>query len=355
MIKRLAIVTLYDEINIGNKLQNYALQETLKGFANEVTTLTYSDSSPVLGWKGRLAYKLGFPKGIATEKRSIVDRWNRFRDFSKRYINTSEPISFSQYGKQVNDTYDFFVVGSDQVWHNFTNSIDELNYFLLSFVDDKKKVCYAPSFGFESFPEQYLDKYREGLERFRLLSCREQSGCKLIERFLDRKAELLADPTMLLDVNKWSSIEKKPEYTVPSQFILSYFLGDRSYVFNDYINELSRNNGVPIIDIFDINNKEYYTTRPDEFLYLIKRAMYVCTNSFHGSAFSILFHKPLKIFGRNDGEGKKMGGRIATLIDQFGLEMNKDGIVDDYNGVNAILQEKREQARRYLVSALSNE
>ena len=55
--KKVAIITLYDDYNIGNKLQNYALQESIKaeGYACE-TVDTRSFGRWRLTWRGWLVF-----------------------------------------------------------------------------------------------------------------------------------------------------------------------------------------------------------------------------------------------------------------------------------------------------------
>lgn len=353
-MKKVAIVTLYDDINIGNKLQNFALQEILirQPNINAVITLRYSEARKTapdnFGWKGKLALLLGFPKTIAKEKKKWKERRKRFNNFSKKYLNTAEEKSFLDFDKKINDEYDYFVVGSDQVWHNWTNTKEELDYFFLRFVDPHKRICVSPSIGLIDIPEKFKTKYIEGLNGFRYLSCREAEGCDLIYSLTNKLAELLPDPTMILTKQDWEEIEKKPDYEVPEHFILCYFLSKNKTEINKSVNDFSKRVNLPIINIYDKNYLQYFTTRPDEFLYLIHRADYVCTNSFHGSVFSILFQKNLLLFRRKDNEGVKMNSRLNTLIEEFDLMENENGIICNYEHTDRLLFEKREKMQSYL-------
>lgn len=347
MINSIAIVTLYDELNIGNKLQNYALQEFLKKYGRVITTLKYTEHSPVLGWKGKLAVKLGFPTRVAKEKKRIIERRRRFEDFSKEYITTSEPFSYKYIDPSINEKYDFFVAGSDQVWHNFTKTKEDICYFLLSFAVDNKRVCFAPSLGFDFFPDEFKAIYSYELSKYKMLSCREISGCRLIEELTGKKTELLPDPTMLLSVEDWIKIEKKPRDEVPTRYLLSYMLGSNNIRAIRFMKDYCESTGAIIVDLLDAGDK-WFLTRPDEFIYLLRRAECICTDSFHAAVFSIMFRKKLKIFERIDYEGKRMGSRITDLVAEFNLAEKESGIIESYDMIESILNKKKVTAENYV-------
>ena len=344
-MRKAAIITLYNNTNTGNKLQNYAVQDVLKNYFELVETLTYSESSLDslgIGWKGKIVLAFGFPPSIAKEKKAIVERKRRFKAFSQKHLHVKDDMSFQDYTKAFSNHYDAFITGSDQVWHNWTNSKAELDYFFLRFADREKRICLSPSFGYEEIPSEFKAQYISGLNGFLQLSCREQSGCKIIKDLTGKDAERLIDPTMMLSVEKWKCIEKKPHYEVPKHFILAYCLGGMTDKNRKELLGLSKSMKIPVIDIFNLKYPEYYSTSPDEFLYLVDRCDLVYTNSFHGCAFSILYHKPLKVFDRNDNSGKQMTGRLSTLFDLF------QGRIDDYDYVDTVLEAERLKMKNYL-------
>ena len=350
-IKNIAIVTLYGEINIGNKLQNYAFQEILKEYAINVTTLTYS-RKPIVGWKGNVVSRLGFPRRISNIINAKKIRFNRFRMFSNEYLITEPERRFCEFGDEVNNRYDFFISGSDQVWHNFTNTKEEIQYFMLSFVDKNKRVCYAPSFGFDTIPIKFESEYIKGFQGFKYLSCRESIGCELVREKTHRDVELMPDPTMCLSANRWLEIERKPSYDIPHKYILVYFLGNKDSNTKTRLRKLKDETKLPIIDILDDESLEYYTTRPDEFIYLISKAEYVCTNSFHCVVFSIIFHRKVFMYKRIDKTGSGMGSRFSTLLEEFKLKPDENGMLKDFEHVDEIFLLKRKLMRDYLDKAL---
>lgn len=113
------------------------------------------------------------------------------------------------------------------------------------------------------------------------------------------------------------------------------------------------------VDSDDSNAESpYYCCGPSEFVYLIKNAVYVCTDSFHASVFSILYNRPFVVFNRN-GKHNTMGSRIQTLLSTFHLEDARfTGIIDescicrDYKEVNQIVENERQKALRFIRKAL---
>lgn len=350
-MKKIRIVTIYDNTNIGNRLQNYAVQKCLCNYISDVS----SNSTPegqLIGWKGKIVRFIGFPRHKAAEKRLMEKRRDRFRMFTKQHIMTNASKSFSEHIAKKTGQDEIFVVGSDQIWGSWELTNERLSYIFLDFVPKNKRICFAPSFGFDEFPPEKREQYIQGLNGFRHLSCREQSGCDLIKAATGREATLLVDPTMLLTTDEWDAIAKKPEYTVPERFMLVYFLGGKSRETQKEIHHLADKNNLEIVDIYDAMQAAYFLTAPDEFLYLVKQAEMVCTDSFHGCVFSILYKKQLRYFLRNGAIGTQMSNRQKTLFEKFKI-FDETGNCD-YSNVDAILENERKKAREYLEMVLAD-
>ena len=94
------------------------------------------------------------------------------------------------------------VGGSDQVWNPGTGMNIE-PYFLSFTPKGKKRISYASSFGVTRIPTQYADKFKKLLNGLDFISVREEAGVKIVEEVAQRKAELVLDPTLLLDKEEW--------------------------------------------------------------------------------------------------------------------------------------------------------
>ncbi len=357
IIGRVAIVTIYGDCNIGNKLQNYALQQAIRQVGFEPETIVVNSFSKKLSWKGWLVVLLGIPRKASYSRRLMLKRTECFRTFSRQWLKVRKPLSYNKVKRGVLNGYDAFVCGSDQVWHGWTKKKEELEYYFLRFTEKEKRVCYAPSFGFDEVSEQDKEIYKQGLNGFPELCCREMSGCDLINHLTGRNTALICDPTMLLSVEEWNEVARKPAYTVPERYILVYFLGEIGSRTKEQIKLLAQTKNMEIINILTEENVSWYCTRPDEFIYLVDHAKYVCTDSFHGSVFSILYGKDFTVFQRGGMNGPRMKGRIQTLLKVFQLEKCADieniGKPVDYSRTADILKEEKEKGMIYLRKALS--
>lgn len=354
-MKKIAIVTLYDDINIGNKLQNYAVQTFFEDLGFSCTTIPHwemAHDTPALSRIKRFIVKvIGLPANRARELRLMTERKKKFKLFSNQYLHLGNCIRIKSIPRDFNKKFDFFVVGSDQVWHNWTQTEEEVNYFFLTFAERSQRVTISPSFGKEQVEEQFLNVYKKGLNGFEFLTCREEQGAKIIEELTEKKAQVLLDPTMLIKENNWVSIEKKPGYMIPTNYLLVYALGKKNEYIHERIKYLSGKYSLSILDITDVMNKELYLTTPDEFLYLIHNAKLVVTDSFHASVFSILYRTNFLVFDRELADMGNMSSRLNTLLSKFKLENRKVDHCDencifdtDFSHVENVLNVERSAA-----------
>lgn len=352
-MKKIAIVTLFDYINIGNKLQNYALQKVLEELGYEPETIACSDLFYIKKPKRKIKAALGLFIHRFRHDCLYFKRYFIFRNKTGKLIHATPNLTMKQIYSEYNK-YDGYLVGSDQVWHDWKEDPEEMNYRFLKFVPQNKRMCYAPSFGFDTLSKEQEAVYREGLNGFDVLSSREQSGCDIEEALTGKKAALLCDPTMLLTENEWDRISEKPPYSIPDNFVLVYFLSPLSESQSDLINAYAKENDCRIIDIFNPECGEYYFTTPQGFLYLIKRAKYVFTNSFHGTVFSIIYHKQFSVFLR-EGSASQMNGRTNTLLTQFSVGQRLNNVCKsaiDYDHIDVLLSTERKKGMKYLTDEL---
>ena len=186
--------------------------------------------------------------------------------------------------------YDIYCAGSDQVWNPF-NYVSLYPYFLTFAPKGTKKISYASSFGVSEIPPTAQPVFKACLNDFDAISVRELTGVAIVNKLCDRVAELVCDPTLLLDADEWSKVEQcVPD--VPDDYLLVYELHPIPYL-SKVAQYVARQLGVSIVRICS----ESLTTQPNvinladigpaEFVYLFRHAKFVVTNSFHGTAFSI--------------------------------------------------------------------
>lgn len=367
---KIGIVTITDYDNYGNRLQNYALQEILKNLNHEVITIVNSpiNSSNKLEIKLKSAFnifsKLGFfgvLKKIREknkENRSILEKKrSNFKNFSNEYIFESTfGINPNSIPNNLGEEFDFFIVGSDQVWNpNFRHGspID-----FLTFAESNKRIAYAPSFGVDIIEQKYVENYVKWINEFTHLSAREEAGAKIIYKLTSRKAPVVVDPTLLLTKEEWKKISIPCINKPKNQYILTYYLGNLSKEKSDWIESLVKNTGWELINLANYDDLEYFDIRPDEFIDLIESASLFLTDSFHGSIFSILMETPFVIFDRISHVGS-MSSRIDTLLTTFKLEkrkwvnIDKENVLDvDFSHILEIQKKEINRSIEYLKKSL---
>ena len=365
--RRILLVTLYGSYNYGNLLQRYALTRTLEGFSFEVAHLCCDDASP-LAARVKACLKLPVKYVLALlgvgkfrrqfqQMKADIPRAQRFTQWQDTFTPAKIFMSYSGALKSQWDGYSLAVTGSDQVWHNWSKSPGELAYYYLEFMPRGKRVCYAPSFGFSQFPQRDIELHRKGLEGFGRLSCREQEMQGMIRSLTGQNAELVLDPTLLLTPEQWREASSKPEYPVPERCVLCYFLGEITPEYQRAIHDMA--GGLPVININDIDDITHYVTHPGEFVYLVDRADFVCTDSFHGTAFSVNFGKNFLAFRRSQAGMEDMFGRIESILDSTGITghvyehgMTARPDMPDYDSVDGKLEALREKSMKYLRECL---
>lgn len=343
---KIALLTLNGNYNYGNKLQHYALQEYLRKQGKSVETVyCYTERKYMHMLKDSIK--------LVTSKRFVnFFKFDKLIKYSKMYMENNSIKNPKE--------YEYYIIGSDQVW-NATFKFFSKEYLLYN-VESNNKISYASSFGINKLPEEYENLFKENLEKFKYLSVREDAGKKIIEDITGRKdVEVLIDPTMLLTVDDWDKVAKKPKQLKTDKYILNYFLGELSEARKKEIQKIADENGCEIINILD-KNSPFYCTGPNEFLYLEKNAFLICTDSFHSSVFAILYNRPFVVFDRVDNE-EKMNSRIETLISKFNLknrEYNNKNITPenlnhDYTEAYKVLKEERKKSEIFLKAALDIE
>lgn len=320
---KVLIVTLWGDCNLGNKLQNYALNKILKRHDVATTNMVIEERKKI---KTQLKNIVKIILSYFGKQRYLSARYTGARSrvlkkFSDGYLeNKIEIKAYSDVKKMDFDKFDFGITGSDQVWHNWTKTQDELEYFYLMFLPSDKRASFAASFGFDSFPERDYLTHKKGLSEMRMLSCRESGGKTLIKSIVEREADLIPDPTLCMSINEWDNIAEEPQKKPQSPFLLVYFLGVVDYEYQNMIDMIAKKNELVVIDIYNPKYKRLYLTSPSEFIWYVKNASFVCTDSFHATVFSILYKKRFLSFKRRQKNMDMMFDRIETLLSNTGLQ-----------------------------------
>ena len=344
---RIAVLTI-QSVNYGNRLQNYALQTVLTGLGNEVESLRRDKS-----FKGPLKDKARALKRTVVRVKHLGDRVSAFRGFDRDSIRFSRGTVTKDYiTPGLLDSYDCFVIGSDQVWNPDFSFNSEVEY--LPGVPAKRKVAYAASFGVSEITEN-RERTAELLSGIRSISIRERAGADIVRDLTGLDVPVVLDPTLLLGLGDWERISKKPgKVDCAAPYVFKYVLGND--VNERRIERMARDRGLAIINAMDPS----LAVGPSEFVWLIAHSELVCTDSFHASVFALLHHKPLAIFERESADAD-MSSRFDTLCGTFGLvghRSSEDCFCDeavfgtDWDGFEAKLKSLRADSMEWLENAI---
>ena len=374
---KILILTRCSGYNVGSSLQAYAMQQILCKLGVDNLIINYDESFHNLRWKIRpiaesIFYAtirfLPFKKNRLYKKLYIRSSQRQiFHDFDASFLKkTRKKCRTSQDLRKVIRGVYACICGSDQIWSPILN---DKNYFL-PFVKDNtiKRIAYAPSLGI-SEDNQLPLQYSELVSRFDSISARETNGCEILSRLTGRKVELVLDPTLLLTSNDWNILTKPATSLPKSNYILCYFLGNHN-VPTQFICNLSKLTGCEVYIIQAYNHvckveykwNELYNIGPCEFIHLVSNAAYICTDSFHGTIFSINFHKRFFAFSRFEGDiAAGQNSRIASILEILNLmscHKTNESTIDKEDLLptkfdDKLIDDYRSKSINYLKTALS--
>lgn len=331
----IAIVTLDDYTNYGNRLQNYALTTLLRNVGytviNGVRVYTKEDwikrtngkikkivkrMMPYVMFKNKMIYAIPKRQGL------LKNREENFLDFIKGYTDLLEPI----FEKKNIDAYkvikklgiEYAIAGSDQVWNPHFGAI---GYEFLSFMPSERRLSFAASIGLENIPKEYKKYFKKYLLGMKYLSVREERAAQIIHELTGREADITLDPTLLLEKEEWEKMVRKPHLDIKNEYICTYFLGE----IPDAVKIFAQEKGLKLYNLNNEKDADLFTIDPAEFLYMIKNAEYILTDSFHAVAFSIKFNKEFYVFERKQKGGSNMFSRIENITKRFKLENRIQG------------------------------
>lgn len=364
MKRRSATITWVTYKNFGTFLQAYALQKYIiqQGWDNYIL----DDSSKIkvnTSWKYKFKKALmrifltGFCKYEQSKERASY-MFNEFKH--KRLIIDGRTGNLNK----IEPEYDVFICGSDQIWNPFSLDNPNAGFYYASFTK-KKKIAYAPSIGVYEVPQQYKAKLKELTSGFNFLSAREQQGVDILYELTGKEVTKVVDPTLLLNVSQWDELlpEGPP---CKEKYILAYFLTPNP-IFIKVASNYAKRHGLKLKLFF--TDKTYYgygcdliTAGPIEFLYYVKNAEILFTDSFHGSIFATIFHTQFFTFRRFKETAKSQNSRVENLLGMMGIgerllgEDNSGKAYElpdiDFEQVDSNLAPFVKQSKEYLERAL---
>lgn len=359
---KVGVITFHFVNNFGGALQAYALQKFLEDKCQcESRIINYKN------WFIRFTDCLRiFP--ITTKfdemKTGLITvdlrkgRLQKFENFINCYCKLTKVYGSNHAIKSGKLNYDKYICGSDQIWNPILTGGVAKPYFLEFEEDAKKKIAYAPSMGTQEIPFFWLKKISRYVNNLGYISVREACGIKTIEQMTGRKVQQLIDPTFLLEEKEWAEISQCP-VKLP-EYILIYMMQKDDEVYEHAL-WMKKKWNLPIVDISrygfkpDFVDVSLVDVGPREFVGLFQNAEYVCTNSYHGLVFSLIFRKKICLI-----PSKRFGSRISNLLQLLEIEYNvssddMESYMLNYNitDICTRINAERMKALQYLYSSLN--
>ncbi len=371
---KIAIVTITDGMNYGNRLQNYALQKVLESYGHSVETIRIRsgrDKTLVTEWSEII--KDITKKVLLRKDTHFMYRYRRrkFNIYNHKYISC-RGISLLTKVKALKTLheYDCAVCGSDQIWNvNYDFIYENIDFYLAHGAN--KKIAYAASFGISSLPVGMHNLFREELKTFQAIGVREETGKQILNDLEINNTDVVLDPTMLLSADEWKLVSHKPDgMDKKRKYVMTYFLSGRNDALKNHINRICCELDADAVNLEieymrddEIEDGSAYAADPAEFLWFIENSTAVLTDSFHAAVFAILFHKPFVVYQRKAIENNnEIGSRMETLLKRFGLQkyiddMECPGIYPkdyDYDMIEEVLKNDGNSSKEFLKKALTS-
>lgn len=359
---RIDTVTFHRADNYGAVLQCYALQHTLHKYncQSKVVDL-YSESRYYAPLKGSIRYLhsriiRNFRKYLM--RKTVLRRKERFERFLAENIETTR--RYQTYEELVVDPpeADGYITGSDQVWnpHMYPQLVD---FYMLRFAKQgQMKASYAASFG------SYLpnDQFNwADLQQYSFVSVREDSAVKLL-REKDIECSTHIDPVFLLDKKEWNVLSDKGttihRYSLPDKYIFVFELLENKRMI-EYASWLKEKTGYKIVclSMLDrpfLGDVLIQDAGPDEFLYLIDRAQYVLSSSFHGSMFGLIMEKEIYAFPSMARDRFDMVFKLLGISNHINPEKNDDIVPLNHIELSKQIKKCSEKGSDYLRKVIDN-
>ena len=343
MSKKIGIITFYyKNDNYGANLQAYALTKYLNvnGYVAEQICFDNSSCQCTESLKERIvriltkenivnkinkkAYEIIKNKIYASKKERFLKQRQERAKKTEHFANVMIPHSKEVYSAstiyKVNDIYDCFITGSDQVWNI---NMSKPAYFLDFVKGGKEKISYAASMAVDSISEEQKIQIKKWLQDYTAISVREKKSIDILAGLTGVIPEIVVDPTLLLTREEWDKCAASQ--LVNEDYMFCYFLGNNKKsreLALDYAKKYNLkivsipmyNDGYHFYDE-DFGDLSLNDVSPEEFISLIKYAKYVFTDSFHCCVFSLIYRKQFFVFNRD--EKKSMSSRIDSLMGLF--------------------------------------
>lgn len=375
---KIAITTWHEGPNAGTYFQLYGLYTYLIHRGHHVEVINYHGQAQDFisrGWQYYLSQPLALIRrkierrqyaqaakiAEAPYANDIRLRKERFTEMYKRMTFTV-PVSTDKDFVALNQCFDAFIVGSDQVW----NASMLNRRYLLDFVNKGKiKASYCPSMGGSLVMQRQRETFKHYLKDFDYISTREKRLQEILQKELNRPIAHLLDPSMLIAKEEYLKMAHLPEDLQPNSYLLCYFM-PKNEKQAEQARRFAKERGLKLVIMamhpFSFTVKDAYiyaSAGPKEFIGLIANAAVVFSSSFHCTIFSIMLHKDLYVFEQSfTSKSANTNQRYTEQLETYGIthryiywgkEISSSNQKEiDYTKVEKIFQKRLVESYEYL-------
>ena len=356
ILKHVGILTFSNTVNYGASLQACALRRAVESLGCDCEILNYGNRELD---DRELGTHFSFsPSGAARyflrrgfERRRVA----AFSRFAETNLNLTSRLDRAALIDEVK-TLDCILIGSDQVFNPRVNGHDPV------FLGVARVASYAASLG-DATAEAITacDKgAAERLATFSGLSVREPSSMEVL-RGMGLEPVFMPDPTLLLSCDDWSELATGEGLdSIPEKYVLLYTLNSEQKLLDGAL-EVAGRLGIPVVCLH-YNTKDFpgvlnvRDVGPGAFLELVRRAAFVCTDSFHGACFSLNFNKQFVV--KTSEAAVQSNVRITDLLARYGIEDCLYAAGDpsacnvDYDRANQVLDRDRANALSFIAECI---
>lgn len=340
MNKKLGQVT-YCAGNYGSALQCLAVQYVFKREGYQCSLIRIKNSQAIrivqaISRRIRLAYKYFTNINECKSMHSLmcasgsrnnylsINSQHKLNSFINCRIDILEISSMELYKTARTDAFAAFVSGSDQIWSAAFPMINSENF--LRFAPKEKRIAYAPSFGATIIPKYNFNLLKKYISEYALISVREKSGVKIVQDLTNTTAPMLNDPVFHVEKEYWNSFTKGEEIVSKSQAYCFLFFINQP--FPETIKEIIRIKEATKLKVVALGYSHNFGNLvdmfleggPDDFLFLIKNAKLILSDSFHALAFSLIFNSDFYVFQRNYAHNADQSVRLLEILELCDLK-----------------------------------
>lgn len=378
-MKKIGIMTFHRSHNNGSMLQALALQNIIsEKYDCQVEIIDFSN------WAQQNMYApIPKPKNIKrlikafiwlTNYKQIKHQYIAYDNFAKKYFNLSkEKYSTSTELEAIENNYNAFIAGSDQVWN--VKCIDADDAYYLEFVSDRPRYAYAVSFGANNpfVLDGNSQVHTDYFHKFEKVSVRERNAQKWIEQATGKVVPICVDPTMLYDATEWEKIVDIGSAPIINGKYIFYYCFSITEEIQKFLKFVSQQTGLPV---YFMEAKEWTLKccwrngiklikryGPDVYMNVVKYAEIFITTSFHGTAFATIYRKRFWYIKSKKSEDSQ-DDRAISFLTQLNLTSQYKTISElvdtnlysfpDYTGIEGRIRELGEESLAYLQSIIED-